>query len=446
MIAILFILSTILFFITPTSYSLLFCICCLSVFLFGAVIIIKKDVKQIGWVNYNLFFLLSFFLCTYAFPVFMYPTGFDGILGTQVSEKSINICTSMATMAISFYYLSYLYGNKRFSKRREVPIYSSVTKRRIFSIFLIILVFILFTLFRFLLSSSSLDIEVSEAPFAFLLFDIVLAIALLGNSFTGKISIKNFLLLNKTYLLFTVLVLLIFVFIGDRKPIMEIGLIIVAAYSLLYNKINPKLLFISIILAGTFMAMLGITRNTSSSLRSGGLDSFVQENRSVISDESFNYWVFFADLTERYEELYQGYEYVEKNGYQYGLRIIPLLFSPIPLAPNIISEMIYEKPLSKTAPGALIGKYWDVHAGTHCIADLYMPWGVPGVILFFSLFGYIIGFITRNSTRNCYCSLFYILLVAQAIFMPRGSLFDIYRPIVWGYFLMYFLNRNKHSI
>lgn len=150
----------------------------------------------------------------------------------------------------------------------------------------------------------------------------------------------------------------------------------------------------------------------------------------------------FSDLTERYEELYQGYEYVQTYTNQYPLRIFPLIFSPVPLAPNIISDVIYNKPLSETAPGAIVGRFWDVHAGTHCVIDIYMPWGIVGVILCFLLFGYAISYVTQLFNINIYYKVFYVIIVSQSIFMPRGSLFDIYRPLVWAAIIIYFLRRK----
>lgn len=442
---ILLLISLVLFFFAPQNYSFLFCVMCFIVFAIGAYYTLRKDSKRMGLLSFNLFFLLSFYLCSYAFPVFMYPAGFSGIIGLMANESSINVCAAMCTVAISGYFVGYHY---KFEKKCGVvlqefqPTYSARTSA--YLLFYFFLAIISGVLFVFLRTEHVVAIEVTDMPYAFILFEICLAILLIINSyFSNKKSYYKFYSANRTPLIASCAIMFVFLIIGDRKPIMEIGLVVLTVLSLFYKGIKSRHLVIMIISAAVLMAMVGVTRTSSnSSLRDGGFSSFVKANEEVVKDESTTMWSYFSDLTERYEELYQGYEYVQTYKNQYPLRIFPLLFSPIPLAPNIVSYAIYNRPLSETAPGAIVGKFWDVHAGTHCVVDIYMPWGIAGVILCFLVFGYIISCVTRQFDVNIYAKVFYVILVSQSIFMPRGSLFDIYRPLVWAAIIIYFLRRK----
>lgn len=115
--------------------------------------------------------------------------------------------------------------------------------------------------------------------------------------------------------------------IGDRKPIIEIGLVVLTVLSLFYKNIKSRHLVLIIFSAAVLMAMVGLTRTSSeSSLKDGGISSFVKANEEVVNDNSTTIWSYFSDLTERYEELYQGYEYVQTYTNQYPLRIFPLIF------------------------------------------------------------------------------------------------------------------------
>ncbi len=440
---ILLVISVGLFCFAPQNYSFIFCSLCLGVFLLGAYFVLHKDIHRMGLLNFNMLFLLSFFLCSYAFPVFMYPTGFTGIVGVLVDDTLINVCTAMCTVAGSCYFLGY--DNKKIKFKQAVKTdYPSKSFRNTAGIlFYIFLVFISVVLVGFIRTEHEVSIEVTATPFAFLLFEICLAILLVVNSYyVGSKTFLKFYNINKVPLIASLIVILVFLFIGDRKPIIEIGIIIITSLSLFYKKIKSRYLLVLLFVAAALMAMIGLTRTSSSSIREGGLSSFVEANREVIGDESTTVWSFFSDLTERYEELYQGYEYVGSYGNQYPLRIIPLLLSPLPLAPNVASELIYDKPLFETAPGAIIGRFWDVHAGTHCVVDIYVPWGLLGVIILFLLFGRLISYITQYRDCNIYYKTIYIIVVSQAVFMPRGSLFDIYRPIVWAVFIIYFSKKK----
>ena len=438
-------LSLVLYFYAPINYNYPFCVICLSVFAIGAYNVLREDSKRMGLLNFNLFFLLSFFLCSYAFPVFMYPTGFVGIIGLMAKESTINACTAMCTVASCCYFFGYHYRLKIKNKDVIESFHPTYSARKIaYLLFYIFLVIITGVLIVFLRTAHVVSIEVTDMPYAFILFDICLAILLIINSyFLQKKSYYKFYSANRIPLLASCAIMLIFLIIGDRKPIIEIGLVVLTVLSLFYKNIKSRHLVLIIFSAAVLMAMVGLTRTSSeSSLKDGGISSFVKANEEVVNDNSTTIWSYFSDLTERYEELYQGYEYVQTYTNQYPLRIFPLIFSPVPLAPNIISDVIYKKPLSETAPGAIVGRFWDVHAGTHCVIDIYMPWGIVGVILCFLLFGYAISYVTQLFNINIYYKVFYVIIVSQSIFMPRGSLFDIYRPLVWAAIIIYFLRRK----
>ena len=193
------------------------------------------------------------------------------------------------------------------------------------------------------------------------------------------------------------------------------------------------------------MFLVSVTRNEATSLKRGGVSSFVQEGKNVTSEQNeIGAWIYFSDLTGRYMELCNGYEYTERFGNQYPLKIISLVFSPIPFVPNIVNNLIYGVPLSATSPGGIVGRETDTHAGSHCVLGTYMPWGLAGTIIMFWLFGYVVSIITINSRKNIYGAACYLTIVAYAVFTPRASITDIYRPLIWTLFIIYLL-KGKSS-
>lgn len=102
---ILSIFSFILYYCAPSQYSFEFSVVCLVIFLINSYQLIRNDSKKIGVINFNTIFLVSFFLCSYAFPVFLLPIGEIGYFYettvTGLEEYTINKTTALNTFPIN---------------------------------------------------------------------------------------------------------------------------------------------------------------------------------------------------------------------------------------------------------------------------------------------------------------------------------------------------------
>lgn len=426
---------------------------CLGIFVINSIRIIYKDNKEINTVNFNILFSLSFFFCSFSFACFVLPTGDFGLIGSVLSESSINPCTALCTCAFNAYALGY---TKTLKKKKVDAEYSKeylpVIVRKSEKIYLFLFMVVILVLIFFFRTKHDVEIEVTSSPYLFVLFTIFTAILFASvkyRQYTTK-SLINFCQSNKIVVCGTLLIMLIYVIIGDRKLIIDLGLILLGAYSLFYKRISAKCLAVILSMGFVLMILIGLTRNSSSSLREGGIGSFVTEGSSQMQDKT-SIWGMFSDLTERYEELYCGYEYTQKHGLQYPLKIISLALSPIPLLPNVICHVVYGIPLADTSPGNTIGKNMfmdrETSAGSHCVVDTLMPWGLTGTLIVFYVFGIVVRFVSINYRRNLLFSSIYLLLLSQSFFLARGSLFDIYRLVAWCYFSIYFVkNKSNYRI
>lgn len=448
----LFFASIILYYSAPTQYNWSFCFVCFCVFVVSAYGGIKHDTKNINTLNFNLLFAISFFLCSYAFALFIYPSGESGLIGIAIGERNINVCTSICTCAFSAYSYGYLGYFRIKNKKTGTSIINNYgieqkTKR----LYLLLVPIIIAILVFFMRTEHEVAIEVTTTPYLFVIFTDVSALLFSCYNYTRTshlMSLQDYVSKNRIVICGSLIIMLFYLVIGDRKIIIELGLMLLGAYSLFHKKLNFKKLFV-LLLSGIFlMSMVGITRNETSSLREGGLNTFLEASNTELHSQN-NYWSYFSDLTERYEELYFGYQYTQEKGSQYPLKIVPYIFSPVPLLPNVSCMLIYGIPLAETSVGLTIGQnmFSDriTHSGSHCVIDTYMPWGILGTIVVFFLFGLFVRHITDNVYTNIYYSVIYIILLSQSFFLARSSLFDVYRNAAWCIFIIYIFNRTSRN-
>ena len=158
--------------------------------------------------------------------------------------------------------------------------------------------------------------------------------------------------------------------------------------------------------------------------------------------------IVFQDVIPVNLDYYLGLHYVDHHGSYKPGRIIVYLLKPIPFVPSYLTNTFFEGDITT---GNLLTEYnkkiVDVGSstqglGTHCIVDVYMSWGIVGVVLLFMIFGMIVGKCYTNANKF-YSLLIYCGLMAGAIYIPRESLFSTYRIAIWLVVLAFFLLKRK---
>ena len=274
-----------------------------------------------------------------------------------------------------------------------------------------------------------------ELPFEFdgNMITVGLSLSVLKYSERGDNIIK-FIFTNKLYILSALLFIIICLIIGDRGPVLYLGTVMASVYILFVKKLKTYVIILSCLIAILLMFLIRETRGTSSSISSGGIASFFENsNESLLGVNSL--WNVFVDLTDIHNEMTIGYEYVQKKGVIYPEKIVIVPFYPIPKVPSILSNLLYEKSFNDISSGKVIQQYvssaiiWN--SGTHCVMDIYIHWGIVGVFLFFFVFGFFVGTIYKQSTHNLFCTIIYIAIIAESIYLPRSSILSIVRTVVY---------------
>jgi len=427
--------SVLLYFLAPSEYNNLFCISISCVYLLECILFLRNEIKGGNYLTINSLFLFSFFFVTYAFPAFLYDSEaglIHSFINKMVNYKYINKAVALSHLAINCYFVGFIIY-RRMHKNKGNTLSDAFEKRKINWTSLNIAYSLLY-IFAIIVYLKHLfyggGIAVTESPYAYDLYRMLFAVCLcLSTNYKIK-EINNFyqyVMRNKYYLITSGVFMAICLLIGDRGPIIFMGLVIIATYIIFVKKTSLFKLLICVIIGA--LLMFTIRENRGSQRNSSG---------AIISVKSV--WDVFADLTGIYGEMTVGYEYVQLHGVKYPATIFIQPFSPIPKAPSIFSELIYDKPYMEISSGKVIQKYtahidlWN--NGTHCVSDIYIHCGIIGVIIIFFIYGIFISSVYSKSNKSVYFSIIYLVLLANSLYLPRSSLFDIIRSITYIYIFL----------
>ena len=429
------ILSLALYIYAPNGVDSVFQIICFLVFLVQAIFVLKDDIRKEGILNFNILFLFSFFMVTYAFPLFLIGVtmaqreGIEAFIDFNVSCK----CSALCTLAISIYFLSY----KR--KRNTILDFSTIVKtgqlRWSNIIFIFLFVSLLYVTMDYVRNIGGISVSTG---YWYALFLACLPIVLLYNTQRSRArSVFHFVKCNLHVLLCTILLMFLYFVIGDRGLVIICAIIICAVYHIMVKRIHPSLFLIGIIVGSMLMYAVRETRTTDSALSTGSTGSFVDDAGNSL--EAASILTVFSDLTGIHRELYLGYKYVEINGLVEPAQIIIVPFYPLPLFPNMMSQMMFGKTMNEIKPGLLLNDYMAYsghgHFGIHCVIDVYMRWGALGVIAAFYLWGYLVASIYASRKKNTLGIALYVMLLSCAISIPRQPILDLLRTFSYVIFI-----------
>ena len=160
-------------------------------------------------------------------------------------------------------------------------------------------------------------------------------------------------------------------------------------------------------------------------------------------------WEFGMDLIINARNLYVGIEYAENEEFLYGKSYFPYLFILIPGLPTYMTKATFNIEPEHIATSGIITDYsnagWGI--GTNAIADVYMNFGLPGVVFLFFIFGMLIVWLEKQN--GVYSLIAYLLIFALAIYYPRASIFEqsalVIRALLIAFILLN-LARNKRFV
>jgi len=157
------------------------------------------------------------------------------------------------------------------------------------------------------------------------------------------------------------------------------------------------------------------------------------------------------ELAKSSRALYKSLANVPQyHDFFFGKMWISGFLSVVPLSQNIYFQLtdnvMHEVGSSKYITYLMRGKHSTYGEGTTIIADIYLNFGLFGVIFFMFLLGVFFKKVVNelNLQQNYYWIVPAIVLASLAFYMGRAAMPLVFRPIVWGLFLtMLFVKRKK---
>ncbi len=404
-----------------------------------------------SWVRFDTLFLLGYLIVHFQIPflasIGIEPERPDFI---WVNIMVVNYATWLSAIGI----LVWMFGTMMFRKKSR-PIdhisFKVQTKN------LDILLLMLFPAFIFLVGSDFLGGEYdgisnwgAGATYVFLLLRAVLYLQIIYffmNTREEKFSIKNLpSILFKNPIVFVVGVLytLLFLFVGDRGPVMQIVLIVMGSYAIFQKDIGLlRLLLIATVGAVVFFLIgLGRGENLSddSNVVSKGLD--IYQTDEIQFNPTY-------ELSTSNRILFRAIDVVpESHPYLYGNTFVMEIMNLIPFGSSTYMEITNIPDLYRSTSYFFTimgqGEFYTYGEGSEIIGDIYINFGIIGVIIMMFLFGYGNGYITwkLQFTRKQYVYVIYLLAISSAIYINRSHLLEPFKLIVYGLLIDKFLTKK----
>lgn len=288
-----------------------------------------------------------------------------------------------------------------------------------------------------------------------ILFELTMAAVFMQISINLKIKNKKISLIKYIKEIGIYNILLIFNYFvivllsGDRGPIIYTLLGFIGAYVYLTNiKISKIKVIIIIIIAAVILSIMGLVR--ANIPRGGKMDlvnivEIVRESKKPYKQLEGTKSIFnpTIELATSVRTLHTGIDYINNSGkFFYGKFQLYQLATIIPLGQKILQRIFGEKEYylsSERFITYLIGGEGGGE-GTCCIIDIYLDFGLIGVIIIMFIFGIYLRKIDINIFSKMKCNLIelcsYIVLFQYSVYIPRSTIISNIRNIIWLYLIL----------
>ena len=418
-----FIYTIVLFFISPMRYDFQYnLICGISyVVLVGGYF---KTINKSNYMDFDTMFFIAFFFVSFFYPIFIYPINpqmfwmFQYATDTTIISKASALCLIGITsyMIGSIGYKPNTIVNK--SKPNE-PIKTNILFLISVSSFILYIMFGGYAALKNTYANGERDMGGIYAYFSIVVYVCIFSMIAIWfmNSYNiskQKIQWKCFPLTQVIYIL-TYMCFLIAA--GSRGKVLNIILMSVGLYAYLYKSFS----FRKVILL-SFIGMIGM------------FSIMVYRSGNVFSAGSIS--ELAMDLIINNHNTYEGMSIVENSGLSYGKSMLAYVLGIIPFLQNTVFSLTGIDP--DTASSAMIitqstlGTTSGTGTGTTIIADIYIAFGLLGVILFMGWLGRFIQKTRIFAKQNIYYLAIYGILTGMSVYIARAEFFYPAKTLLWS--------------
>lgn len=455
--AFMFFLTFIIFMLYPGfkgEINITYLLVYLLVFLVSVIFHLKSQNNK-NWFRLDLLFLLGFSIVHFQWATMLAVSNIDldNISYVQygsVDLRYMNYGTWLSIIGIIFWFIGYAWLPTK--QKRNVLFVVSYKKLFWLSLFL-------FVLFITLAGSGFLSGSIYKGEggtgagegvsvYIQLLFSIsilVLTVVVILNSKSDhKLSILSWIFkLDKKYLILASAYVVLFLSIGDRGVGMQVAFTFLVVFGSIVKDISLKSFIAIIVLGAVLMTLVGLGRSddTGGNILIAGAKEFEFSSSYDVTME----------LANSVRTLYTALDAVpEDHNYFYGKLWLGRILSVVPFSQSVYLQVSGDNEHELGSAGYITYLRFGLNPptgdGTSLIADIYLNFGLVGVIFFMFLLGVFFKKLQNelNTKQSFYWIVFAGIFASVAFYMGRGSLFDSLRPILWAaIFTMLFVKKRK---
>lgn len=433
-----FIFSLILYVSSPASYNYIFCLTILIFFVLQNIIYFVLTKRSL--VSFEFFFMFAFAGVNLIYPVFYFPTNPTfNVFELYFNYDIISKATSIAYLGYSCYMLGL---SLKFEYQDDtIEISHNILSNNFFRNTLIVFL----TLSISYIASVGSDFfngyswyvdEQNHSPItSFMEFSAILFTMFI---FRNKSKIKQYI-----YVFIILSFTAIYLLSGSRNIPVELLIILFVSYNINVKKISNSV-FLLFIIIGLF------TLSVITIIRSEGILNYLLEGQSIQVESNSNMLDFAADLIINNRNLYVLVDYADTNGITYGVTMLSGVLGLVPYLGSFVSEK-FNIPLDLMfTPGfntyLEFGHGSQYGLGGNMVADVYLSFGIFGVVIAFFAFGLFASFIISRYKYNVKAYIVYFILAGTSVYINRESYLLPFRTIVYTLIMFWLLNTLSKKI
>lgn len=426
----------------PKRYDYFWCFSCLTIFLFSFLLLLLIKRKR-NYFDFENIFLLSCFFVYFVYPCFVYPINpkMFFMFDFGFNHNTITKGTSLALLGMESFMLGSIFATKE-EHIEEKKISIIKTKGLIFILVLFFFVFfsISYTFFTQDIYTGGID---GFSVYIYLIYQSILTISIVlefRNLYIAKKQNMSYRI-SKVLLFITFFTIFAYLYVGSRSTAIYIIIVLTSCYAIYYKPLGLKKFLIVSSIGAILMTFIAMTRSGTT----------LSENTDFRGDNII--LGATMDLIINARTLYVCVDYVENHSILYGKTMIVTFLSFIPFSQRILFEAgILD--ISEASSGTFFttldfGKESRFGVGSNIIADVFLSFGMIGVIIFLYFLGYFQQLCQRFFiSRNIKWILSYIVLIGYVLYMSRGEYFYSLKSIFWVnliFLTMYSLQKLNKS-
>lgn len=417
------IVSILLYIFAPTGHSMTYVIYCTVIFVASSMLMLYVNCRQ-TFLKFELFFLIAYFFTNYVYPLVFYPINpYFSLFRLPFNEEYITRGTALATVAASWFNLGILESQSIKIQYKES---FNITNRLRIPRILTIVLFLLFIPDLYGIYQTHIYSTEFEGSYVNVILKYVILYSVFAFLYDNRYSNLSFFVrkaFTSPVIIFTVIYTVLFLMIGSRTIPLNIVLFSLLLINILIYRISKKQVVLLIVGGALLLTAVGLARG-GSGIEGGAITSI---------------WDMGTDLTINNRSLYVLMEEVDEHGITYGKTMMMNVLSAIPFAQSLYLYLT-GLPLSTISSASLVtelhfGSGYNserIGLGTNLVGDVYLAFGIIGVIIMFWLFGYVLRKLYFNISKGKALSLLvYALFFMSSIYYSRSGYLTPARDVIW---------------